>query len=136
MAALSFTAATFTQTSGSTGSGTAGATIAIGDVLYLDTGVLKKADCLTSAKAAIVGVALVGGVSGQPITYATGGVLSDTTGTPFAAGAVYCLHPGTGNGDMGLESDVASTNYLTIVGWGLTANTMQLNMIRTGVIHA
>ena len=106
--------------------------------MYLDSAAvpatLKKADALTVGKAAVVGVALNKAAAGQPLTYATSGVL--TTDAVWTAGQVYALDHDASSGDFALESDIVSPQIMTILGWGLTTTTLQLNIIKTGVIHA
>lgn len=111
---------------GITEEGIAGATITAGQPLYADasaSGTLKPADALTAAKAAVVGIALNGAGTGQPVEY----LVSDpdyVAGGTVAVGQVYVVSA-TGGG-IALESDITSTQFVTVIGIGKTATTIAL----------
>lgn len=97
MADLTVTSASVSPYTGSTSPsviarGTAGATIAAGQSVYLDsaTSTLKLADADSSTATAYgVGIALHASLSGQPIAYVTGGIY--TPGATLVKGSVYCV---------------------------------------------
>jgi hypothetical protein len=113
--------------------GTAGATITAGQVLYEDTSdsnKLKLADCdSSSATATVVGIALHGASSGQPIKYAPSGEL--TIGATVTVGEIYVLS-GTAGG-IAPEADLASGDYVSILGVGTTAARIRFNILNSGV---
>lgn len=103
--------------------GTAGATITVGQYVYLDstTNTYKLADSNASAAtAAVIGVAATGGASGQPILVCT----EDNDFTPgatlsisvAASSGVYCLAAAAGSvKPLTALTDMASGEYPVIV---------------------
>ena len=133
MADLSPTAASVVKYSGATTrSGTAGATIAAGDVLYLDsaTSTLKLALADTAAKSAAVGIALDGGASGQPIVYlAAGGI---NPGATVAIGTYYCVSDNAA-GKIAPLADISPEKYPTGLGWATTTSRIEVVINSSGV---
>lgn len=115
--------------------GTAGATIAAGQTVYLDasTNTYKLADAGAATTDAMEGFALTGAASGQPIKVLTGGLLN---GTGFTDGEAYFLNTTAGN--IGLYADLtANTDYITYVGVATSTTTMLVNIHVSGEkIHA
>ncbi len=113
--------------------GTAGATITAGQVVYVDTSdsnKIKLADCDSSSSTAVVaGVALHGASSGQPIKYAPSGEI--TIGATVTVGEIYVLS-GTAGG-IAPEADLASGDYVSILGVGTTAARIRFNINNSGV---
>ncbi len=115
--------------------GTAGATITAGDVLYEDpvTGKLLLAQRdATATEAQVVGIALGGGGDGQKIEYQTGGTIEIGSSASIAEAAVYIL--GTTAGAMQPHTDhdpdgtkvPAATQYTTLIGIGNDDNGLEL----------
>lgn len=130
MADVSITVANVIKGSNAvTATGTAGATIDCGMALYIDTNdsnKLKRAVANdTAAKSVVAGIALSGGRSGQPIVYQTSGSL--TIGGTLTVGMVYMLS--TTAGGIRPASDVANTNYPTIIGYASTNAILVLNLV-------
>jgi hypothetical protein len=121
--------------------GTAGAAITAGQVLYADatsSGQLKPALATsTSAASRAIGIALnsAPGV-GQPVQYATGGLLN-FIGTTFVVGQIYALS--TNAGAICPVTDftgaVTLTDYGCFVGIAITATQLQLGLISSGVLR-
>ena len=89
--------------------GTAGATITAGQAIYLDstTSTLKLADADASTAAAYgVGIALHASLSGQPLSYVSGGFF--TPGATLTKGQVYCVSA-TAGGIAPISDTVAAT---------------------------
>ncbi|MCK6578105.1 MAG: hypothetical protein L6Q98_08390 [Anaerolineae bacterium] len=116
--------------------GTAGATITAGQVVYADgsdSGKFKLADANASAATANpVGVALHGAASGQPLTiviedddFTPGGTLSLSAA---ADDGVYVLS-GTAGG-IAPVGDLASGWYPVILGVAKSASKMNLKIVR------
>lgn len=134
MADVSVTAANVAVVSGSTlfSDGFLGATVTAGQTVYLDsvTGTYKLGDAnASSATAAVVGIALNGGVSGQPVKVATAGTL--TAGFTVTPGAVY-VQSATAGG-IAPVADLASGHYPVIVGIGTSATVIKLSFFAGGV---
>lgn len=133
MADLTITAASVAKTAGTIQNGTAGATITAGQSLYLDSsaGTLKLLDADdTAATATFAGIALNGGATGQPISYlAPGGTINP--GATVTVGEIY-VASGTAGG-IAPEGDLATGDYVTIIGVGLTSSTMYLVGYSSGV---
>jgi len=119
-----------------TRTGTAGATITAGQVLYEDgsaSQVLKLADANASAATANpVGIALHGAASGQPLTY----VYEDDDFTP---GGTLSLSAAADDGTYVLSAtaggiapvgDLASGHYPVILGVAKSTTKMNLKIVR------
>lgn len=134
MADVTITAANVAKTTGTIQNGTAGATITAGQALYEDTAdsnKLKLADAdNTSTTATIKGVALNGAASGQPVSYLQAGATMDL-GATLTVGTVYVLS-GTAGG-IAPYADLASNDYVTIVGYATAADSITLLCESTGV---
>jgi len=111
----------------------AGATIAAGQFVYIDTAnsnVLKLAQGDgTTLESTVAGMALSSGSTGQPIKIAIGGTV--TIGAVVAAGVFYFLSSTAGN--MELFTDVASTEKTVLVGFATTTSILDLRIIITGI---
>lgn len=133
MADLSITAANIIPVSGY-GSyfGTSGGTITAGLVCYLDstTDTVKAADNDdTAAKATVKGIALNAASANQPIKLITGGSLG--MGAILTVGEIYVLSA-TGNGEIAPEGDLASGDYVSILGVASTTSNLILNIFNSG----
>lgn len=133
MADVSVTAASVVKASDTvTVDGVMGATVTAGQTVYLDanTNTYKPADANASAAAAtLVGIALNGGASGQPVKVAIGGTI--TPGFTVSVGAVYVLSATAGG--IAPVADLASGWYTAIVGIGLTSSSLKLLCSNAGV---
>lgn len=134
MSDVSITAASVLKsTTSSTDRGTAGATITAGQPLYKDSNDgyrLKPAIGTSQAAAAAVGVALHGAADEQPIEYTTEG--SYTAGGTLTVGQVYVVSAGAAGG-IAPYSDLASTNYVTVLGVATTAALLKLKINVSGI---
>ena len=135
MADLVITAANVVSGSGAAVvHGTAGATITAGQVVYLDSttspGTYKLADC-DSATAAVrspAGIALNAAASGQPVSVHQSGPI--TIGATVTGGVAYYL---SGNaGGICPVTDVASGDYVTIVGLATSASVLSVKFHESG----
>lgn len=110
-------------------SGTAGAAITAGDFLYrdaTDSNSLRPATAITQVTAAGVGIALHAAEDGQPITYATRGPV--TLGTDVLTVAeIYVASNGPGL--IAPVGDLTTGEWVTIVGYALDGDTIQLQPI-------
>lgn len=130
MADLSITAANVVKYSNATTrTGTAGAAITAGDVLYLDT-TMKLAQADTATKAAAVGIALNDAASGQPVVYLVSGGINP--GATVAIGTVYVVSDNAA-GAIAPVADLASEDYVTILGVGTTTSRIEVNINVSGV---
>ena len=112
--------------------GKSGATIPQGRPVYLNSSgryVLADTD-VDAATANVAGITLNSTTDGQPIDIITAGTL--TVGSvSVIVGGVYVL-----SGDVGLFADVgdlASGDFTTILGIGLTSTTIKISIIVGGV---
>lgn len=132
MADLSITAANVATGAGAKVlRGTAGATVTAGDACYLDgaDGRFKLGDCTTSAATAkVVGIALNGASAGQPLALITSGAL--TAGATLTVGEVYVLSEA---GGIAPEGDLLSDDYVTVLGVGISATVLAVNIQVSGV---
>lgn len=138
MADISITAANVaigTTGTPETGTGTAGETITAGQPVYLKSSDsrLWKADCnVSTAEAEVVGVALHGSLAGQPLKYQKSGEI--TIGATIAAAETYILSATAGG--IAPVADLASSSYLTRIGYGKTTAIMVLDIRATGIAKA
>jgi hypothetical protein len=117
--------------------GTLGATVTAGQTVYLDTttNTYKLADANASALTAVTaGIALNGGVSGQPVKVAIAGTLDP--GFTVGVGEVY-VQSATAGG-IAPRADLTSGWYTVVLGMGITASQMKLVGVigRAGVAKA
>lgn len=116
MSNLSITSANVLAGAGSPAvTGVAGAAIAAGDALYIDTSdsnKLKLAIATSAAASVFAGIALHAAASGQPITYMTSG--SITIGATVHVGTIYVVSATAGK--LCPVADLVTGNYVTIVG--------------------
>ena len=112
---------------------TAGAAITAGQVVYKDTtdsNKWKLADADSSVSTANVGgIALNGASDGQPLSVLTAGTL--TINSAATVGTVYVLS-GTAGG-IAPEADLASSDYVTVLGVGTLATTLKISLNVSGV---
>lgn len=85
----------------------------------------------TNASAAgsqVDGIALTGGASGQPFTYQKAGNIN--LGATLAAGVIYVL---SASGAISAVNDVASGDYVTVLGIGISTSLMKMGIVVSGV---
>lgn len=133
MADLSITAANVTPGSAQKTTGTAGATITAGQVVYLDpdalTYKLADSDSATAAARSPAGIALHGASSGQPLTVLTSGRI--TIGATMTAGLAYYVSKTAGG--ICPVADIASGGYATIVGIAVSTTVLAVQFLESGV---
>ena len=133
MAALNPTEAEVLVISGSIKRCVFGGSVTQGMALYKDTSDnnhFKPADADVEASAVVEGIALCAGEDGQEGTYlANGGVID--LGVALTVGTFYYL--GLGAGEIGPLGDLSSGDYITLLGYALTADNLQLHIINTGL---
>lgn len=131
MADISITATGVTKGAGAvTERGTAGATLTAGMAVYKDaaTGTYKIAHCETSAATAVVaGLALNGASSGQPVEVQTQGIIALNG---LTVGTIYVL---SASGAIAPAADLASGDYVTVIGVGATSANLDLGINDSGV---
>lgn len=136
MADLSITAANVKPgTTCTTTNGTYGETVTAGQAVYKSASdnYYYKAECdSTTAKAAAVGIALNSGSQYQPATILTSGNCS--IGATVTVGSVYIVSATAGG--IAPTTDLASTNYVTILGVGDTAATLLIKINASGAQKA
>lgn len=135
MANLTITAANVAKGSGSnTRSGTAGAGITQGQPIYLDavTKTLFPADADALASAAVVGFALNAASTGQPVVYQITGNI--TIGATVVPGTAY--YASATAGSVCLESDLASGDFATFLGFAISTTVISIDIKASGVAKA
>jgi len=137
MADLVITAGNVIKGAGATvASGTAGASITAGQLLYMDTAdsnKLKLCDANSSGDVEVIrGVALHAAAPGQPIAYQTAGQI--TIGATVTVGEIYISSDTAGGirpiGDLDVGDRVG------VVGYAVSTTVLQLNITNTGVDKA
>lgn len=133
MADIVVTAASVVLSSGNTDAGhAAGETLTAGQAVYLHTDnkyYLAQADSGTAADRKCHGITLNGAASGQPVSVQTSGVINP--GGTVTVGTIY-VTSGTAGG-IAPHGDLATGDYVSIIGVGLTASTIQLILNNSGV---
>lgn len=112
--------------------GILGATITTGQTVYYDpsTSTYKLADAnASSTTASVKGIAMNGGVSGQPVKIANAGTLDP--GFTVTVGAVY-VQSATAGG-IAPVADLATGHFTAIIGLGITASNLKLILNAGGV---
>lgn len=137
MAAVTFTGVRPASSLTTTEPVAAGATIAAGEVVYLDTADSNKAklaDNNASAATAVVkGIALTSGVSGSGLIVATGNSIT-LVGASMTIGLTYYL--GATAGQIVPEADLATGNYVCRLGVASSATQLELSIANTGIQRA
>ena len=112
--------------------GTAGATITAGQIVYkdlTDSDKFKLAindDVLT---AVILGVALNGASSGQPLfVHTTGGL---NPGETVVVGEIYCCSLSAGG--IAPEAEVVGNDFVSVLGIGTTSSSIAVKINNSGV---
>lgn len=114
-------------------SGVAGATIAAGQPVYLDANnVLQLSDANLAAANKVAGIALNGAVAGQPVSYCSRGPV--TVGSVLTAAALYVLSSTAGA--IAPVADLSSTEYTTVIGYAIDADSLFVLIVETGVVTA
>lgn len=134
MSDLSITAASVVAGSNSnTVTGTLGATVTAGQVVYKDDsdGHWKLADNNSATAAVRVpqGIALNGGASGQPVRVLVSGDI--TIGATLTAGVVYYLSDTPGG--ICPVADLASGEYPASIGIATSTTVLKVNITSSGV---
>ncbi len=114
--------------------GTAGVAITAGDAVYKATnGEIELCqNDQTAVIAAAVGIAINDAAVGQPVKYQITGEM--TFNAVLTAGQVYIV--GAAAGAIAPESDAVATEYVTVLGVGLSTTSMKLGILQSGVAHA
>ena len=105
--------------------GVAGASIAAGDALYIDTSdsnKLKLAIATSAAASVFAGIATHAALSGQPVQYIPAGAI--TIGATLTIGTVYVVSATAGK--ICPVADLVAGNYLTIIGMPSTTSILQV----------
>ena len=115
-------------------SGTAGATITAGQVVYLEAATktykLADTDSATAEVRSPAGIALHAAASGQPLTVLTSGPV--TIGATVAVGDVYYL---SGNaGGLAPLADVAAGDYPCIIGICTSTSVLDVKIHEAGAV--
>lgn len=127
MADLTITAASVKlKNTGPFSAGTAGESIAQGEPVYLSSGLAYRCDNNdTAAKAVAVGIALLPASTGQTFLYAKNGAEIDL-GATLTVAETYIVSANVGK--IAPIGDLASTNYLTILGVAKASSTLLVNI--------
>ncbi len=133
MAAITITPANCLQVTGTNEWGTAGDTITAGDLVYKSGSsfLLAKAD--DAGTDDVYGIALNGASSGQPLNVHTKGQI--TIGGTVVQGVIYVLDDAIAGAIVPWADLTAdSTDYLTIIGPGISATVIDVDLKTTGVV--
>lgn len=110
----------------------AGATIVLGDCVYVDTtdNKTKLGDADVLASAAVTGLAAGGATNGNPVNvYGDGTVVTLNGG--LTKGQTYYLSPTAGK--ICLFADLSAGDYPSIVGHALSTTDLLINIANLGV---
>lgn len=114
--------------------GTSGATITAGQVVYKDSSdkkwKLADNDSATAEIREATGIALNGASNGQPIAVQKAGLI--TVGGTMTAGAAHYLSS-TPGGVTGTYADIASGDYVCLLGMSKSTTVLALDISYTGV---
>lgn len=133
MADLSFTAASVLLTGGNRETYIAGGTVARGNLVRMSGSQVVAGSDDNATNSNVIGYALNDAASGQPVEVALlsgGGTLAGAT---FAVGKVYVAST---SGATAPVDDIAGGEFVTVVGVGVTASSMQLGKVAGGVAAA
>ena len=112
--------------------GILGGTVAAGMPVRKQTdGTFIAATDASAAGAAVEGIALSGGAVSQPFTYQKSGNIN--LGATVAAGKVYVLST---SGGIAPVDDIAGTEFVTVVGVGISTSLVKMGIVQSGVAAA
>ncbi len=134
MSAVSITAANVAPSSAASPRkiAIAGVAITAGQLIYLDTADSNKAklaDADADATSVVAGIAINNAAAGQPVAY----IEEDsnfTIGGTVTAGVAYFL--GLAGGDIVPYADIATGDFVTVIGVGKTGNKLHFKPLYTG----
>ena len=135
MADITITPASVVQsTSAFAETGTFGETVTAGQAVYKKAadGKFWLAQCDDAAMDDCYGIALNGGSANQPATIQIRGNI--TIGGTVAVGTVYALSAVFGG--ICPIADIVSTNYVTLIGVGISTTVIQMALLTTGIAKA
>ena len=133
MVDLTITVANVDYVSGSRARLDAAETITAGDAIYAASGTTcGVCDVTDETKDVCIGVALNDGTAGHPITYAVSGAVV-TIGSTIVVGTWYVI---SASGALAPAADLATNDYVSFVGYGITTANMKLQIINTGLQFA
>lgn len=141
MADISITASAVVANSGArTNTGVAGAAIAAGDVVYLDTATTGKwqladsdaASAEARGQTANLGIALNSAAANQPLVVAVGGPV--TVGAVLTAGTAYYLSDTPGK--ICPVADITGGDYYTLMGLASSTSVLNVDPQYSGVASA
>ena len=115
-----------------TSTGTAGATIVAGDVLYKDLtdgGELKLTDADAALTAVIAGIAVSGAADKQLVSYQHGGPINP--GGALVKGTIYVASVTPGN--IAPQADLVSGDFVSILGVAISTTEIQLKINNSGI---
>lgn len=115
--------------------GTAGVTIAAGEVVYLNTATSRYAlaDADASAGTSVaVGIAMNGAAAGQPLKILVDGTITNATG--LKAGQTYVLANVAGDIAEALSDLSEDTSYVCFIGIGLSTTSLRVKPLAGNVI--
>jgi len=114
--------------------GTAGETVAFGDIVYLKAAdsewYLAKADAASTAGIVAVAICVSAGTNGNPVTLMTHGIVRADAGFPaLTIGApVYISETGTTTNTVTVTAPTTADAVVRVVGFALTANEMMVTI--------
>jgi hypothetical protein len=111
--------------------GVLGGTVTAGMPVRLSSGTFIAATDASAVGAAVEGIALTGGASGQPFTYQKAGTIN--LGATLAVGKVYVLST---SGLIAPVDDIAGSEFVTVLGIATTAALFKLAIVQSGVAAA
>jgi predicted transcriptional regulator len=135
MADLSITTSEVQPGTASTPTLVAGEAIDAGEVIYKKAadGEAYLADADAEASAEAIGIAVCSAAAGQKVAYQKTGTVTIGSSASVAQGQVYVVS-GTA-GKIAPEGDLATDDYVTILGVGNDADGIDLDINATGIAH-
>jgi hypothetical protein len=95
-------------------------------------GKFYKADALTQAAADVIGIALTSAATSQPTSAQAGGSIALEAVAGITVGEIYVLSD-TVDGKIAPAADLVSTNWVTVLGVGISATEIKLGILVSGV---
>lgn len=135
MADLTITAANVEKVSGRTETEIAGVAITAGQAVRVDitdSNKVKLADADTITEHTLKGVALCDAATDQPVTFLVDGVMD--VGATLVVNEVYIVSAAAGG--IAPIGDLASGDFLGIVGFATATNRLTLHVASSGVAKA
>lgn len=102
-------------------------------VYAINTNYVAKANAANANLATVIGITVTRAYTDQPVGFVGSGTMLAGANTNLVVGETYILSNVPGN--IAPVADIVTNSTLTVVGYGLNVNYLQLAINPTGIVH-